>query len=112
MRKIGTQTKTDAQSRRMLCVSIVSLCAVCVLAQFAKAASKELERVRIGYSVGGLIPFPIIVAKENRLFEQAGFDIELINIPPTIAVTALVSGDIPYVIFAGTTLNAAVRGLP
>jgi ABC-type nitrate/sulfonate/bicarbonate transport system substrate-binding protein len=81
-------------------------------APLACAASKELERVRIGYSVGGLIPFPIIVAKENHFFEQAGFDVELINIPPTIAVTALVSGDIQYVIFAGTTLNAAVRGLP
>jgi len=78
----------------------------------AIAASREIERVRIGYSVGGLIPFPLIVAKENHFFEQAGFDVELINIPPTIAVTALVSGDIQYVIFAGTTLNAAVRGLP
>jgi ABC-type nitrate/sulfonate/bicarbonate transport system substrate-binding protein len=76
------------------------------------AASRDLERVRIGYSVGGLIPFPLTVAKENRFFEQAGFDAELINIPPTIAVTALVSGDIQYVVFAGTTLNAAVRGLP
>ena len=61
------------------------------------AASRELEKVRIGYSVGGLIPFPLIVAKENRFFEQAGFDVELINIPPTIAVTALISGDIQYV---------------
>jgi ABC-type nitrate/sulfonate/bicarbonate transport system substrate-binding protein len=76
------------------------------------AATRDLERVRIGYSVGGLIPFPLIVAKENRFFEQAGLDVELINIPPTIAVTALISGDIQYVIFAGTTLNAAVRGLP
>lgn len=76
------------------------------------AASKELEKVRIGYSVGGLIPFPLIVAKENHFFEQAGFDAELINIPPTIAVTALISGDIQYVVFAGTTINAAVRGLP
>jgi ABC-type nitrate/sulfonate/bicarbonate transport system substrate-binding protein len=76
------------------------------------AAGAELEKVRIGYSVGGLIPFPPIVAKENRFFEQAGFDVELINSPPTIAVTALISGDIQYVIFAGTTLNAAVRGLP
>lgn len=76
------------------------------------AASRELERVRVGYSVGGLIPLPLIVAKEQRFFEQAGFDVELINIPPTIAVTALISGDIQYVIFAGTTLNAAVRGLP
>jgi ABC-type nitrate/sulfonate/bicarbonate transport system substrate-binding protein len=78
----------------------------------AFTASKELEKVRIGYSVGGLIPFPLIVAKENRFFEYAGFDVELINIPPTIAVTALISGDIQYVVFAGTTINAAVRGLP
>jgi len=70
------------------------------------------ERVRVGYSIGGLIPFPAIVAKENKLFEQLGLELELINIPPTLAVTALVSGDLQYVIFAGTTLNAAVRGFP
>src|ERR1041384_765209 len=72
----------------------------------------QLERVRAGYSIGGLIPFPVIVARENKIFEQLGLDLELINIPPTLAVTALVSGDLQYVIFAGTTLNAAVRGLP
>ena len=100
------------KTRRISFIWILTLFAACSLRDFGEAASKELERVRIGYSVGGLIPFPIIVAKENGLFAQAGFDVELINIPPTIAVTALVSGDIQYVIFAGTTLNAAVRGLP
>jgi len=111
MRKTSTQTKRRRKAQCIICVSILTLAAVC-LTRFAEAASQELEKVRIGYSVGGLIPFPIIVAKEHHLFEQAGFDVELINIPPTIAVTALVSGDIQYVIFAGTTLNAAVRGLP
>ena len=96
---------------RRLVLSLVLLVPF-LIAQPSLAATRDLERVRIGYSVGGLIPFPLIVAKENRFFEQAGFDAELINIPPTIAVTALVSGDIQYVIFAGTTLNAAVRGLP
>jgi NitT/TauT family transport system substrate-binding protein len=78
----------------------------------SNAYTATLERVRVGYSVGGLIPFPVVVAKENNLFDQLGLEIELINIPPTLAVTALVSGDLQYVIFAGTTLNAAVRGLP
>ncbi len=81
-------------------------------AQPALAATRELEKVRVGYSIGGLIPFPVVVARENKFFEQLGLDVELINIPPTLAVTALVSGDLQYVIFAGTTLNAAVRGLP
>ena len=99
---------------RRLVLSLVLLVPLVLflIARPATAATRDLERVRIGYSVGGLIPFPLIIAKENRFFEQAGFDAELINIPPTIAVTALVSGDIQYVIFAGTTLNAAVRGLP
>ena len=76
------------------------------------AATRDIERIRVGYSVGGLIPFPVVVARENKFFEHLGLDVELINIPPTLAVTALVSGDLQYVIFAGTTLNAAVRGLP
>ncbi|MSP39277.1 MAG: ABC transporter substrate-binding protein [Deltaproteobacteria bacterium] len=93
--------------------SVRSILAVLAfLCSYTSLDAATLEKVRIGYSVGGLIPFPLIVAKENRFFEQAGLDVELINIPPTIAVTALVSGDIQYVIFAGTTLNAAVRGLP
>ncbi|HEY7220375.1 MAG TPA: ABC transporter substrate-binding protein [Candidatus Binatia bacterium] len=102
--------RNSARLAFVLAVIAVMLGSLANRATFA--AGRELEKVRIGYSVGGLIPFPIIVAKENRFFEQAGFDVELINIPPTIAVTALVSGDIQYVIFAGTTLNAAVRGLP
>lgn len=71
--------------------AIVLALTVAMLASLASrttfAAGRELEKVRIGYSVGGLIPFPLIVAKENRFFEQAGLEVELINIPPTIAVT-------------------------
>src|SRR5262245_29854131 len=111
MQKRRLETNRISMVARGLLFVAVAL-AVVIPIQFSVAATREHERIRIGYSVGGLIPFPLIVAKENRLFEQAGFDVELINIPPTIAVTALVSGDIQYVIFAGTTLNAAVRGLP
>jgi NitT/TauT family transport system substrate-binding protein len=82
------------------------------LGAVAIACPATLERVRVGYSMGGLIPFPVVVARENKFFEHLRLDVELINIPPTLAVTALVSGDLQYVIFAGTTLNAAVRGLP
>ena len=73
--------------RTKLIVSLLVLSILLPTWQPASAATRDLEKVRIGYSVGGLIPFPLIVAKENRFFEQAGFDAELINIPPTIAVT-------------------------
>jgi ABC-type nitrate/sulfonate/bicarbonate transport system substrate-binding protein len=96
---------------KLLLVVITFIVAVSC-AHRACAATRDLERVRIGYSVGGLIPLPVVIARETKLFEQAGFDVELINIPPTIGVTALVSGDIQYVAFVGTAINAAVRGLP
>jgi NitT/TauT family transport system substrate-binding protein len=83
-----------------------------ILGRPTLAATRDPEKVRVGYSVGGLIPFPVVVARENKIFERLGLDVELINIPPTLAVTALVSGDLQYVVFAGSTLNAAVRGLP
>jgi hypothetical protein len=30
--------------------------------------AQSLERVRIAYSAGGLISFPLIIAKEKRIF--------------------------------------------
>ena len=92
--------------------SVILIAFTIVFVQAVGAATRDIERIQVGYSVGGLIPFPVVVARENKFFEQLGLDVELINIPPTLAVTALVSGDLQYVIFAGTTLNAAVRGLP
>jgi NitT/TauT family transport system substrate-binding protein len=98
------------KTRKIFAGLVVALAVALGASSLGYAAT--LERVRVGYSVGGLIPFPVVVARENNLFEPLGLEIELINIPPTLAVTALVSGDLQYVIFAGTTLNAAVRGLP
>jgi NitT/TauT family transport system substrate-binding protein len=98
------------ESRFYLLGLIIAFAAV--LSQPAVSAIRDLEKVQVGYSVGGLIPFPVVLARENKIFEQLGLDVELINIPPTLGVTALVSGDLQYVVFAGTTLNAAVRGLP
>lgn len=82
------------------------------LGQVAKLHSQGLERVKVGYSVGGIIPFPLIVAKDKKIFEQEGLEVELINIRPGLAVTALVSGDLQYTNFAGTSINAAAQGLP
>ena len=106
----GEYVRNFSSVKKVFARLIVALSVALGLASISYTAN--LERVRVGYSVGGLIPFPVVVARENNLFEQLGLEIELINIPPTLAVTALVSGDLQYVIFAGTTLNAAVRGLP
>jgi len=106
----GKDVRNLLRARKFFAGLIVAL--GMALGSASTAHTATLERVRVGYSVGGLIPFPVVVARENKIFEPLGLEVELINIPPTLAVTALVSGDLQYVIFAGTTLNAAVRGLP
>ena len=50
--------------------------------QATLAPAAIFEKVRVGYSIGGLIPFPAVIARENRFFEQMGLELELINIPP------------------------------
>jgi ABC-type nitrate/sulfonate/bicarbonate transport system substrate-binding protein len=99
-------------TKSILLLSLIALITAALNSRSGFAATRDHERVRIGYSVGGLIPLPVVLARETKLFEHAGLDVELINIPPTIAVTALISGDIQYVAFVGTAINAAVRGLP
>ncbi|MGH7769592.1 MAG: ABC transporter substrate-binding protein [Candidatus Binatia bacterium] len=74
--------------------------------------AQSLERVRIAYSAGGLISFPLIITKEKRIFQTEGLDVETIVMRPELGVKALVSGDLQYSYFAGTTINAAVHGLP
>ena len=73
---------------------------------------QTLERVRVAYSAGGLIPLPLIITRGKGIFQDEGLDVELINMRPELGVKALVSGDLQYNFFAGTTINAAVHGLP
>jgi ABC-type nitrate/sulfonate/bicarbonate transport system substrate-binding protein len=74
--------------------------------------AQSLERVRIAYSPGGLISFPLIITKEKKIFQTEGLEVEPIIMRPELGVKALVSGDLQYSYFAGTTINAAVHGLP
>lgn len=74
--------------------------------------AQALERVRIAYSPGGLISFPLIITKEKRIFQTEGLEVEPIIMRPELGVKALISGDLQYSYFAGTTINAAVHGLP
>ncbi len=70
------------------------------------------ERVRIAYSAGGLISLPLIIAREKHIFQTEGLDVEMIIMRPELGVKAVMSGDLQYNYFAGTTINAAVHGLP
>ena len=94
-----------AGTKRIILALIVILLA-------APAYADTLERVRIAYSPGGLISFPLAVTRGKNIFATEGLDVEPVAVRPELGVKALVSGDFQYSYFAGSAITAAVHGIP
>jgi ABC-type nitrate/sulfonate/bicarbonate transport system substrate-binding protein len=52
------------------------------------------------------------VAAKKGFFQQEGLDVELVQVNVAVALTALLNGDIDYTLLFGSTVRAAVRGMP
>ena len=70
------------------------------------------ERVIIGTPSRGLFEFPVVVAMRKGFFVGEGLNADKVQMQPAIGVKALVSGDIDYLLAWGSTLRAAVTGVP
>lgn len=54
----------------------------------------------------------LYLAKDLGIFNKYGINAEIAVVPPSNAVTALTSGDLDYAATVGSTIRAALRGLP
>ncbi|HEY1266249.1 MAG TPA: ABC transporter substrate-binding protein [Candidatus Binatia bacterium] len=70
------------------------------------------ERTMIGTPSHGLFEFPVVVALKKGFFRDEGLNADKVQMQPAIGVKALVSGDIDYLLAWGSTLRAAVTGVP
>lgn len=75
---------------------------------FAAAA----ERVMIGTPSRGLFEFPAVVAIRKGFYRDEGLEADKVQMQPAIAVKALISGDIDYLLAWGSAVRAAVTGVP
>ncbi|HEX9445229.1 MAG TPA: ABC transporter substrate-binding protein [Candidatus Binatia bacterium] len=92
-------------------------CIVGLAAYFAPAApaaerAERAERVMIGTPSHGLFEFPAVVALRKGFYRDEGLNAAKVQMQPAIGVKALVSGDIDYLLAWGSTLRAAVTGVP
>jgi ABC-type nitrate/sulfonate/bicarbonate transport system substrate-binding protein len=94
---------------RLLRLPILIL-AICLLPDFALA--QGMEKVRIVYASRGLPFFSAFVAKEMKFYQKRGLEVELIQMAPRIALTALATNQIDYSLNIGSTMRAAMRGAP
>jgi NitT/TauT family transport system substrate-binding protein len=70
------------------------------------------ERIVIGTPSRGLFEFPAVVAIRKGYYKDEGLDADKVQMQPAIAVKALISGDIDYLLAWGSAIRAAVTGVP
>lgn len=70
------------------------------------------ERVMIGTPSRGLFEFPAVVAIRKGFYKDEGLEADKVQMQPAIAVKALISGDIDYLLAWGSAVRAAVTGVP
>jgi sulfonate transport system substrate-binding protein len=89
------------------------LCALTLLILLlSMSSSSRAERIAIATPSRGLFEFPVVVAMRKGFFKSEGLDVDKIQMQPAIAVKALVSGDVDYLLAWGSALRAAVTGVP
>jgi NitT/TauT family transport system substrate-binding protein len=79
---------------------------------FAVPTAAGAERIAIATPSRGLFEFPVVVAMRKGFFKDEGIDVDKIQMQPAVAVKALVSGDVDYLLAWGSALRAAVTGVP
>ncbi|OGQ81316.1 MAG: hypothetical protein A3F90_03360 [Deltaproteobacteria bacterium RIFCSPLOWO2_12_FULL_60_19] len=85
-------------------------CSIVVL--FGWIHAFAVERAMIGTPSRGLFEFPVVAAMRKGFFQDEGLNADKVQMQPAIGVKALVSGDIDYLLAWGSTLRAAVTGVP
>lgn len=85
---------------------------ILVLVCWHSFAEAQLTKLRVGYSAISEVDMPAWVAKETKLVEKNGLDVQLIYFTGgTTAVLALVSGEVPICQVAGpAVVNGALAG--
>lgn len=75
-------------------------------------AQSNRKKIRLSLSSTTVALLPTFAAYDKGFFRDEGFDVELIQMPATLASTALMTGDLDYNGAATGVVSAAVQGRP
>jgi len=96
--------------KKLLILALLCWTALAVLPRLSEGAA--FEAVKAGFGAISGIQAPLWVAKEARLFEKQGLEVELVYIPGgPRALMALLGGSIQFLNYSAIpTMTAALRG--
>src|SRR5262245_52862602 len=93
-------------------VKFIPILAILILFVSLSTASAQLQKIR--FSTTGVSPseLPFKVAQLKGFYREDGLDVEAILIRGAVGMQALLGGSVDYTSASGSTIAAAVRGLP
>ena len=95
----------------MLMKPIAVLALLCASAA-VEPVSAQLKKVRFSTSAISISELPFKVAQLKGFWREEGLDVEAILIRGAVGMQALLGGSVDYTSASGSTIAAAVRGLP
>lgn len=74
--------------------------------------SAQTGKIHISAPSKSLSWFPIHLAREKGFYRGEGLDVDYVIMKPQVAMQALIAGDVGYTTALGSTIRAALRGVP
>lgn len=105
--------KEARYKKMMTCLALVLLIAIFLSAGLDHGPSAHgAERVRVGLSVRNVVFLPFYYARDTKIYDKYGLDVELIQMRSDLQLAGLVSGEIDFTPSAGPAAAAIAGGLP
>lgn len=94
---------------RLNCIAVAALVIDLLVASSLPA---QLKKARFSVSAASIAEVPFRIANVKGFYREEGLDVEVILIRGAVGMQALLGGSVDYTSASGSTIAAAVRGIP
>ena len=93
-------------------MKVTIVLAILAVALFTGRLARAQERVRVALSVRNVVFLPFYYAKDTRIYDKHGLNVELIQMRSDLQLAGLVSGEIDFTPSVGPAGAAIANSLP
>jgi len=72
----------------------------------------SVEKIRLGLSTRNVVLMPFYYARDKKLFDKYGLDVEIIQIRSNLQLAGLVPGELDFITGIGTAIDEIGKGMP
>jgi ABC-type nitrate/sulfonate/bicarbonate transport system substrate-binding protein len=98
----------------MLALRVVKiwLALLVIGAAFGSETAGCAEKIRLALSTRNVVLMPFYYAKDKKLFDKYGLDMEIIQIRSNLQLAGLIAGELDFITGIGTAIEGIGKGMP